>query len=198
LQNAINTNQTYSGASDAVSVSQNAGILTVSSNQFGSNSIADITGGDGLASLFGSTPVSANGLDVAGTINGQAATGSGQTLTSSSGSSSGLGVVINGGNLGSRGTVSYTQGYANSLNTYITAALGTNGAVAAAVNSYNSSVTDLQTAITRDNTINAQVQQSLQAEYSALDVTMSNLNSMSTNLTSELASLSSSSSSSSG
>lgn len=197
LQNAINTNNAFSTAGDAVSVTQNAGVLTVSSNQYGATSIADISGGDGLASLFGATPTVTNGLDVAGTINGQAATGSGQTLTSTSGSSSGLYVLIKGGNTGDRGTVSYTQGYANSLSTFITSALGSNGAVAAAVASYNSSITDLQKSITQDNIINAQVQQSLQAEYSALDVTMSKLSSMSTNLTSELASLASSTSSSS-
>ena len=71
--------------------------------------------GTGASNLLGGTPIPTTGLDVAGTIDGQVSTGSGQSLTSGGGSSSGLKLLINGGALGARGTVNYSQGYANGL-----------------------------------------------------------------------------------
>jgi len=194
LQNAINSNSSYLAAGYTATVTQNAGILTLASNKYGSNSVASITG---TSALFGASATATTGLDVAGTINGQAATGTGQTLASSTGDSSGLSVNINGGSTGNRGTVNYTLGYANAVSTYIASTLGTNGAIAAGVNALNSTISDIQNSINQYKAINAQVQASLQAEYSALDVTISNMTAMGTNLTSQLASLAANSNSSS-
>lgn len=57
------------------------------------------------------------GVDVAGTINGLAALGAGQYLTSSTGDSSGLKLMISGGATGGRGTVAVSRGYADQLTT---------------------------------------------------------------------------------
>ncbi len=62
-----------------------------------------------------STPVSVNnGLDVEGTINGEAATGSGQTLTGNSGETNvdGLAIIYSGSSTGVAGNVTLTLGMA--------------------------------------------------------------------------------------
>ena len=56
---------------------------------------------------------STDGVDVAGSIGGVAATGSGQSLTGGQGGDAeGLKIEVSGGATGSRGTISFCQGYA--------------------------------------------------------------------------------------
>lgn len=197
LQTAINNTSAFSSAKFSASVSQSSGILSVASNAYGSISQASFTGGNGLSGLFG-TPVVANGLDVSGTINGVQGTGKGQTLTAAANDASdGLSMQVLGGALGTRGTINYTQGYANALNTLMTSVLGKNGPIASATASLNSTIQNIQNTIVSDNNINAQVHAALQAEFSALDVTMSKLTSTSTYLTQQLTALAASSNSSS-
>jgi flagellar hook-associated protein 2 len=69
------------GSAGSVLVTQNGGMLSIISARYGSASQASVTGGSAMASLFGASPVVNSGVDVAGTINGVAATGNGQTLT---------------------------------------------------------------------------------------------------------------------
>ena len=131
---------------------------------------------------------------MAGTIGGNAATGKGQSLVGTQGNSTGLNIFISGGNTGNRGTVNFTQGAADELNTLMTSLLSKTGAIASSVNGLNATITDFGKTITADNSLNQSVLASLQAEYSALDVTMSQLTSTSTFLTQQLSALSSSSS----
>ena len=197
LQAAINSNDAFTKAGSSVTVGQSNGALTITSNSYGSSSIASASLGDGLASILGDSQTAVAGLDVAGTINGLAATGSGQTLTSSSGNSAGLAVDVLGGNLGARGVINYTQGYSNELSNLMTTVLGKSGQIAAATNGLNSTITSIQSSITSENAMNSLILANYQAEFSALDVTMSQLNSTSTFLTQQLAALASNSSSSS-
>ncbi len=78
-----------------------------------------------LAILLGAEPVATAGIDVAGTINGIAATGSGQFLTGADGSSAeGLKIQVTGDSLGARGTLDFSQGYASQLSKLIDGFLG--------------------------------------------------------------------------
>jgi len=194
LQTAINTNTGFSNGGESATVTQNAGVISISSNTYGSASTATVTGGDGLSDLLG-TPTATTGLDVAGTIGGNAATGIGQTLTGSGGGSNGLSILINGGTTGARGTVNYTQGIVSQMASLMNSTLSTSGVIQAETNQLNTTIAGFQTSITSDEALNQQVLTSLQAEYSALDVTLSNLTSTSTFLTQQLSSSSSSSSS---
>jgi len=195
LQTAINSTSAFSSAGLSASVSQNGGILSVSSNSYGSSSAAAITGGNALSGLFG-TQTTTGGLDVAGSINGALATGTGQTLTANANdASAGLAIQVLGGALGARGTINYTQGYANALNNLLTTVLSKTGQITAATDSLNATILNIQNSITSDTNINSQVQTALQAEYSALDVTMSKFNSTSTYLTQQLAQIAANSSS---
>ena len=109
--------------------------------------------------------------------------------TAAGDSSAGLTIQVLGGNLGARGSINYTQGYTNELNNLMTSVLSKTGQIAATTNGYNATITSMQTTIANDNLINAQVLANYQAEFTALDVTMSQLNSTSTYLTQQLAAL---------
>ena len=117
IQSKINGKSTFSSNNIVATVSQSAGILTVASNRYGSSSTVEVTGGNGASDIFGS-PTATYGLDVAGTINGITANGSGQTLTGT-GSSSGLIVQVTGGNTGTRGTIDFAHGFASKLDQLI-------------------------------------------------------------------------------
>jgi len=195
LQTAINTNTGFTAAGDSASVSQNAGVFSISSNLYGSKSVASVTGGNGETDLLGSAATATTGLDVAGTIGGNAATGSGQSLTGSVGATTGLSIQINGGSTGDRGSINYTQGIVSEMNNLMASTLSSSGAISAETTQLQSTIKGYQNSITADSSLNQQVLTSLQAEYSALDVTLSNLTSTSNFLTQQLATSSSSSSS---
>ncbi|MCB1935357.1 MAG: flagellar filament capping protein FliD [Nitrosomonas sp.] len=118
IQSRINGESTFSSNNVGVTVSQSAGVLTVTSDRYGSTSAVSITGGNGALDIFGTATETA-GLDIAGTINGISAIGSGQTLTGT-GSSSGLEIKVTGGGIGSRGTIDFAHGFAAKLDHLIT------------------------------------------------------------------------------
>jgi flagellar hook-associated protein 2 len=187
LQTLINGSAPISGAGKSVTVSQNAGVLTLISSSYGSSSSIAV-GGNGASSLFG-TPTQTTGVDVAGTINGLTATGSGQLLTSSSGDSTGLSVAIQGGATGSRGTISYTQGLSALFNSQIAAMLGTHGSLASETTQFNSNISDAQKQI---DALNAKIlvdQTNLTNQYAQLDAMLGSMNSLSSYLTQQLARL---------
>ncbi|TDK65542.1 flagellar filament capping protein FliD [Sapientia aquatica] len=191
LQTAINTNNAFTASGASASVSQNAGVLSITSNSYGSKSIANVTGGNGQSDLLGSAAATVvAGVDVAGTINGALATGTGQTLVGATGdNSAGLTIKVIGGSVGARGSINYTQGYTNGLNTLMTSVLGKGGQIAAATAGYNATIKSMQATIANDQLLNQQVLANYQAEFSALDVTMAKLTSTSTYLTQQLAAL---------
>ncbi|MDD5611816.1 MAG: flagellar filament capping protein FliD, partial [Gallionella sp.] len=122
IQSKLNGSSALVSAGISVAATLNAGMLSITSSTYGAHSSVAISGGNGMANLFG-TPVATAGQDVAGTINGTAATGFGQLLMASGGDANGLSVMVNGGALGSRGTISYAQGYAYQLNNTATSVL---------------------------------------------------------------------------
>lgn len=118
IQSKINGKSEFSSKNIGVTVTQTAGTLTITSNRYGSSSSVEITGGNGELDIFG-TATETIGLDVAGTINGVSATGSGQTLTGT-GDSDGLVIKITGGSTGPRGTIDFAHGFAAKLDQVIT------------------------------------------------------------------------------
>ena len=87
------------------------------------------------------------------------------------------------------GSTSGTEGYANELNNLMSTVLGKTGQIASATNGINSTIKDIQSSITSRMVLNQQVLANLQAEYTALDVTLSKLNSTSSFLMQQLAAL---------
>jgi len=191
VQSKINGTSAFSAAGSAVSVTQSAGVMTITSNRYGTGGSASITGGNGQTNLLGATPTITAGLDVAGTINGVAAAGSGQTLTGAIGDASeGLGLLITGGALGARGTANYSQGYAYQFDKLVDNQLGTDGPIASRTDGINASLKsiDAQTQFLNDGLVNTEAR--LRAQFTALDVAMSNMSTTSNFLTQQLAALS--------
>ena len=178
------------GASGSVLLSQSGGVLSITSARYGSASQAAVTGGNGLASLLGAAPVITGGTDVAGIINGVAATGSGQTLTGAAGNASeGLGLHIAGGALGARGTVTFSHGYAFQLGQYLDTVLGNDGSLKARTNGIDSSIKSLDQRQAQLEARLTQIEKRYRAQFTALDSMISSMNSTSTFLTQQLASL---------
>jgi flagellar hook-associated protein 2 len=189
VQSKINGASLFSAAGSAVAVTAAAGVLSMTSNKYGSASTVSITGGSGQANLnFVTTGATVlTGLDVAGTVNGLPATGNGQVLTSSSGDSAGLALTVSGGALGSRGTVNYSQGYALQFDTLATSILSATGSLQARTDGISASIKGLDktqaTLLARLTVVEARYR----AQFTALDLTISKMNTTSTFLTQQLA-----------
>ncbi len=105
--------------------------FVISSTRYGDASKVNINSVEG--SGFGlSAGAGIAGLNVAGTIGGQAATGSGRFLTGSV-NADGLKVEILDGTLGAHGTVSFARGIADKLSTLIDGMLDSKGALNARI-----------------------------------------------------------------
>ena len=185
LQGRINGASALAAAGGGVEVSESAGQLTVTSNTDGTASRVILSGGNGMAGLFGASPVRADGIDAAGMIDGVAATGSGQTLTSDAG----LSVRVLGGALGARATIDYTVGYASQLSGLASAQLGAQGSVASRTEGISRSVSLISDQRTSMQRRLDDVEKRYRAQFGALDVLISNLSQTSEFLTQQLASL---------
>lgn len=188
IQSQIDGNSTFSNAGSSVTATVNAsGALQLTSNRYGSASNVNITGGNGQATLSFSGASLTTGVDVAGTINGVAAIGSGQTLTGATGdASSGLQIQVTGGALGARGTASYSQGYAYLLNQYVTSVLSPTGSIQSTTNYLNTLVQDNQQQQSTLTQQLAAVKARYMAQFTALDTLVSSMNATSSYLTQQL------------
>jgi flagellar hook-associated protein 2 len=203
VQEAINSTPAFSSTGKTVNASINRnGFLSVTSNAYGSNSSVSLgaddkdgrtkgqqkSTGTPVAEFMG-TAVSTAGTNVAGTINGVAATGAGQLLTSSTGESTGLQVHVGGGALGARGTVNFTQGYAHKLNDFVNSALGGSGLLTGRLDGLNSSVKGISKERDAINARLNSVEDRYRRQYTKLDATLSGMNATSTYLSQQLAKL---------
>ncbi|RJX34159.1 MAG: flagellar hook protein FliD [Oxalobacter sp.] len=192
IQSKINGAKNFTDAGLSVSVSQSNNVLTITSNTYGSTSKVLVTGGNASATLKLDTGATATtGLDVAGTIGGNAATGSGQTLTSASGDASGIGLVVAGGSLGLRGTVTYSQGYAYQLNSLLLTVLDEEGVIANRIDGLNESIADIDDEKEKINSRLEVIEARYRTQFSALEVMLSNMQSTSEYLTQQLEALAS-------
>ena len=190
VQTRLNGAASQIGAGNSVAVSQSGGILNITSSRYGSASGVTITGGSGAADLMGMTPVARAGVDVAGTINGVAATGTGQTLMAATGDASeGLRLTVIGGSLGARGTVNFSRGYADQLNTLAGNLLTSDGVIASRTDGLNASIKNIDSRQDDFNQRLVGIEARYRAQFTALDTMLSSLNQSSAFLTQQLASL---------
>jgi flagellar hook-associated protein 2 len=191
IQSLINGAAGLFAAGITVSASINSlGMLSISTNNYGSTTSVAINSGNGIATLFGASSITQTaGLDVAGTIGNASATGAGQFLTASNGAATGLAVQVNGGALGNRGTVSYSQGYAIKLTNLMSSLLDSKGLIAGRTDGINTSIKNINNQVTSLQQRLAGIEATYRAQYSALDVMLTNMNQISTYLTQELARL---------
>ncbi len=190
IQSQINASATLQNAKVTASVSANAsGVLSVTDSQFGSVSSVSVSG-NGASSLFGASPTATNGVDVQGTINGVAATGSGQNLYGATGSAvDGLTVSVTGGALGSRGTVTVQRGYAAQLNTVMSSLLSSTGMVQNETDSINNSLTSLASQISNMQLQLSNKQALYYTQFNALSAAVASMTNTSNYLTTQLAAI---------
>ncbi|MFQ5469334.1 MAG: flagellar filament capping protein FliD [Gammaproteobacteria bacterium] len=188
VQSQINGTTTFKDAGVSVEVSEAAGILTLKSKKYGSESSVNIAGGNGRDGLVGTTPTISAGLNVAGKIGSSEATGDGQYLTGT-GAAQGLKVLINGGATGSRGTIAFSQGYAYQLNAMMSSLLGSDSIFASVTDSLTDQIKD----VTEDREAQARridtYEQRIRGQFIAMDALVSQLRTTSDFLTSQLANL---------
>ena len=188
VQSKINGTAAFASAGSSVSVTMSGGVMSITSNRYGPSSNVSLSGA-GSANLMGTTPTTQAGADVAGTIGGFAATGSGRTLTAVAGNpTEGLALLVDGS--GSRGTVSYTHGYAYQFDRLATALLDSTGPLTSRTEGLSASIKSLA-----DNRLRlvdrlAETEKRYRAQYTTLDTTLSRMSATSSYLTQQLAALS--------
>ena len=187
IQSKINGASALSTAGVKVTVTQAAGVLTMTSNRYGSASTVTLTGGTARSDLFG-TPTETAGVDVAGTIGGAAATGSGQRLKGT-GNALGLELTVSGGSTGDRGTVNFSRGYAYELDQLVTTILKDDSKIDSRVEGINVSIKDIATRRESMERRLVAVEARIRAQFTALDVLMSRMQTTSNYLQQQLANL---------
>jgi flagellar hook-associated protein 2 len=155
-----------------------SGALKLAETRYGPAANFTVTGG----AAFG-IDGSQTAFDVAGTINGKAATGNGRLLTSTDGDSSGLQLVVTasagevataGGTLG-LGTVAVTQGWAGAMSSFLNAVQGSTGLVGLAKSRLDADIADATTRIADLNTRMDAKEQALRAQFTAMEQAVANM-----------------------
>ena len=193
VQSAINGTTKLSADDVSVSATIDAnGHLSLVSDRYGSASNITITSGTGTSAstLFGTVTTGTTGVDVAGTIGGQPATGSGQMLTANKGTDAdGLKLEITGGALGNRGSIDFSQGYADRLDKLLDGYLGSSGTIGGRTDGINRSIADLDDQADALNVRLTALEAQYRAQFSALDALVASMQSTQTYLTQQLASI---------
>lgn len=169
VQAKINGAGSLSADGIGVTVSQAGGVFTVTSNRYGSTSTVALNGGTALADLFG-TPSATAGVDVAGTIDGKIATGSGQKL-----SLDGLAVRITGGSVGNRGTLNFARGFAAQIADAVSDLVDSDGLIAGRTEGLGRSIKDIDTRRAALNLRLTAIEKRYRAQFTNLDIMMASM-----------------------
>lgn len=192
FQSAINGAGSFASNELAVNATvDDNGKLQIASTKYGSISNIKLNSSSGttFADIFGAAAPSA-GIDVAGTIGGQAAAGSGQILTGKGSDADGLKIEVTGGALGARGTVGFSQGYAYQLTNLTNGFLGAKGLIAGRTDGISASIKTITRQKEDFGLRLGDIEKRYRAQYTALDVSISSMSQTSTFLTQQLAALS--------
>ena len=185
LQTQLNGSTAFTSAGITTGVSESSGVFSLTSNRYGSASKVVLSGGSAQATLFGATPTTTDGVDVAGSLGGVTGVGNGQDLAHPNG----LDVQVLGGSTGPRGNVHFSRGIAVQLDDLIGKALGAKGLIATRTDSFNASVKQIDA--DRDR-LNAQLlvkQARYTAQFNTLDGLISSTQSTMTYLQQQLSAL---------
>ncbi|MBS1705585.1 MAG: flagellar filament capping protein FliD [Armatimonadetes bacterium] len=180
MDNIVDRINNDSRLKDYVTASNDGGKLKLTSSRYGTPGrftvTSDLTAAannSGIGNSGESTVV--NGLDVAGTINGEPATGSGQYLTGNDDATlnpqtNGLQILYTGSTLGSVGTVSIVRGIAGILSGTVDGFTdATNGMLTTLDKSLQNQIDDLDEAITQEETRLTAKEASLRAKFLAME-----------------------------
>jgi flagellar hook-associated protein 2 len=182
MADIVNKINSDSRLKDLVTASDNGGKLQVESKKYGTNGRFTLVSNQsplGTNSGVGFAAGSLiDGVDVAGTIAGQAATGSGQFLTGATGNSvaNGLQIQYTGTTTGVVGSMSYVRGISGSVNESLkTFTDSINGLAVAGQESFKKQADQLQKDMDAINRRASQKQDDLKAKFIAMESRMSSL-----------------------
>jgi len=185
IEDKINADSSLlaAGANVNVIYDTGSGVFQVTSSSYGENSNVSVNAQNtflGFTNSAGSTV----GTNVAGSIGGSPATGSGRFLTGS-----GLVLEVTGTATGNRGDVAFSQGLASKLDNLMNVFLASDGQLTAKTDSINNQVTDITTQREDLNTRVGVIEARFRRQFAALDVLLGRLNNTSSFLEQQLASL---------
>ena len=186
MQAKINGDTLLKAGFAGVSVTVESGALKITSNDFGSSSnISFATASEGFTTKLGlsDTTLGTNGVDVAGTINGEATLGSGGIMLPAIGSAAyGLNLSFKEGTPPVDYTVNFTRGLAGDLSLLVSAALASSGQIATS----ESSIADAKDVLTVDqenlDRKMSAYQERLSSQYTAMERIVASLNQTSSQL----------------
>ena len=188
LQSKINDASTFSNSGVSVRVTESGGVFSIESQRYGSVSKVEITGGTGMTDLVGGGATSTSGTDVAGTIGGVVANGNGQLLTGT-GNANGLILSVTGNTLGTRGSVDFNRGYADRLGSYLDDILKSDGLLSSTSDSLKSRIERVEEDREALGLRLVSIEKRLRAQFSAMELIVSQLTNTSNFLTQQLESL---------
>ena len=181
IQKQLDADSSLKAAGKTVKVSlDSSNQLVFTSGTYGSSSKVEITAVDtNTASTLGiAVGTGTDGVDVAGTINGKAATGQGQRLIAAEGDpSDGIAVDIVGGTTGPRGKVTYIEGVAEQLIDGINGMLTVDGTLTAAMETFNKQLSLIAEERSKMEARIEALTTRLAKQFTAADIVISNLKS---------------------
>lgn len=194
IQSQLNGSNALSAVGGSVDVAFDAtsGALTFNSGTYGSESNVSLTAVDtnSAAELGLSVATGTVGQDVAGTINGQRATGEGQVLfVEGTTAAAGMQVRINGGSTGQRGTISFIEGIGERTVNLVTDILGDDGALESRTDGLQKELEDIADERAQLEDRITSYRERLVSQFSAADSLISQLNSTRDYITQQLAAL---------
>ncbi len=171
------------GGLGAITALNNNGSLELQTSAYGSAQTFSVVSNQPASAGstgFGTTSSSATGTDVVGTVNGQTASGSGQTLTvTGPGAALGLQLTVAGQATGSLGNVTISRGVYQSMATVLTQALNSSsGFVAAATDGLNTTIKGINQQITQLQNSAAAQTALLEQQFNAMQVQVAQLQSV--------------------
>ncbi len=192
IQARINGDQALKDAGVSVTVSYDAANdrFVVTSDRWGSASTVEFVAVDPntAATLGFSAGAGTAGVDVAGSLGTATGSGSGRTL-SGAGDADGIKVDVLGGSTGSRGTVNVTVGIAAQLDGLLDALLDADSPLDSRTDALNDYIADIGKEREKLSERLGRLEQRLLAQFTALDTMLAQLQSTSTFLAQQLASL---------
>jgi flagellar hook-associated protein 2 len=142
------------------------------------------------SSLFGSSPIASTGVDVAGTINGVPAIGSGQILSGAANdASAGLAIKVTASTPASLGNIQFSRGYASQLNAWAQNLLASPGAISSRTDGLTARIKSITNEEDALNSRLTTIEDNYRTQFAALDAAISSMNTTSSFLTTELAKL---------
>ena len=196
LQARINGAEAMTNAGKTVSVSYDAANdrFTIQSAIYGNTSQINVTAIDtNTAATLGFTVVDgAAGVDVAGTINGKAATGAGQLLTADNVANNdavGLALTVTGSTTGARGTVNFTRGVTDQLKLLLGKVLEAEGALEKRIDNYEDRKASIEDRKAKLEVKMKAIELRYSRQFNSLDGLLASLQSTSSYLQTQLAQL---------